>query len=154
MGKIKSKVKSYKDGIIGRLYHDLRWIYGLFREFIGRIIAYVMIELIHMVVEFFITYKMGSIVDYAVDNNVTKILTMGLIYVGLFILNAIISITSNRFASWNYNSMQSHLVKKLYNKIVRADWEELTRFHSGDLITRLTNDAKTISGNANGFFSS
>lgn len=151
MGKIKSKVKSYKDGIIGRLYHDLRWIYGLFREFIGRIIAYVMIELIHMVVEFFITYKMGSIVDYAVDNNVTKILTMGLIYVGLFVLNAIISITSNRFASWNYNSMQSHLVKKLYNKIVRADWEELTRFHSGDLITRLTNDAKTISGNANGF---
>ncbi len=151
MGRIKNKVKSYKEGIIGRLYHDLKWIYGFYSEFIGRIMAYVLVEMIHMAVEFFIAYKIGSIVDYAVDNNVKKIVTMGLVYVGLFIGNALVSIASNRFASWNYNSMQSHLVKKLFNKIVRADWEELTRFHSGDLITRLTNDAKVISGNANGF---
>lgn len=151
MGKIKNKVKSFKNGIIGTLYHDLRWIYGLFREFIGRIVAYISIELVHMVVEFIITYKLGSIVDYAVEKNVSKIIIMGLMYIGLFVLNAGLSIASNRFAAWNYNSMQSFLVKKLYNKIVRADWEELTRYHSGDLITRLTNDAKTISGNANGF---
>ncbi len=151
MGRIKNKVKSYKDGIIGRLYHDLRWIYGFFREYIGRIVAYIGVEMIHMIVEFIITYKIGKIVDYAVENDAKKILIMGLTYIGLFILNALISIASNRFATWNYNSMQSHLVKKLFDKIVRADWEELTRFHSGDLITRLTNDVKVISGNANGF---
>ncbi len=151
MGKCKNKILSYKEGIIGRLYRDLRWIYGLFRNFLGRIAAYIAIEMIHMVVEFFITYKIGSIVDYALVNDINKVITMALIYIGLFILNAAISITSNRFAAWNYNSMQSYLVKKMYYKIVKADWESLTSYHSGDLITRLTNDAKVISGNANGF---
>jgi ABC-type bacteriocin/lantibiotic exporter with double-glycine peptidase domain len=151
LGKCKNKILSYKEGIIGRLYRDLRWIYGLFRNFLGRIAAYIAIEMIHMVVEFFITYKIGSIVDYALVNDINKVITMALIYIGLFILNAAISITSNRFAAWNYNSMQSYLVKKMYYKIVKADWESLTSYHSGDLITRLTNDAKVISGNANGF---
>ncbi len=151
MGKCKNKILSYKEGIIGRLYRDLRWIYGLFRNFLGRIAAYIAIEMIHMVVEFFITYKIGSIVDYALVNDINKVITMALIYIGLFVLNAAISITSNRFAAWNYNSMQSYLVKKMYYKIVKADWESLTSYHSGDLITRLTNDAKVISGNANGF---
>ncbi len=151
MGKCKNKILSYKEGIIERLYRDLRWIYGLFRNFLGRIAAYIAIEMIHMVVEFFITYKIGSIVDYALVNDINKVITMALIYIGLFILNAAISITSNRFAAWNYNSMQSYLVKKMYYKIVKADWESLTSYHSGDLITRLTNDAKVISGNANGF---
>ena len=151
MGKCKNKILSYNDGIIGRLYHDLRWIYRLVNEFIGRIIAYVLVELIHMVVDFIISYKIGSIVDYAVEKDINKILTMALVYIGLFILNAALSITANRFASWNYNSMQSYLVKKLYYKIVKADWESLTKYHSGDLITRLTNDVKIIAGNANGF---
>lgn len=151
MKNYKNKILGYKDGIIGRLYRDLKWIYGFFKDYIGRILAYIGVELVHMVVEFIITYKIGSIVDFAVEKNVTKVAIMGAIYVGLFILNAVISIASNRFAAWNYNSMQTHLVKKLYYKIVKADWQELTKYHSGDLITRLTNDAKAISGNANGF---
>ena len=151
MPNYKEKITNFKEGIIGRLYHNLKWIYSFFSNYIGRIIAYVMVELIHMSVEFIITYKIGSIVDYAVEKDITKIIIMAFVYIGLFILNAVISIAANRFAAWNYNSMQSDLVKKLYSKIVRADWEELTGFHSGDLITRLTTDAKVISGNANGF---
>ena len=151
MKNYKNKILGFKEGIIGRLYRDLKWIYGFFKDYIVRILAYIGVELVHMVVEFIITYKIGSIVDFAVEKNVTKVAIMGAIYVGLFILNAVISIASNRFAAWNYNSMQTHLVKKLYYKIVKADWQELTKYHSGDLITRLTNDAKAISGNANGF---
>ncbi len=151
LGKIKRRVANFKGGVIVRLYHDLKWIYNFYQRFLGRIYFYILIELVHTAVDFYISYKIGSVVDYAVEKNASKIIVMGMVYVGLFVLNAAISITGNRFAAWNCNSMQVELVKRLYNKIVRADWEELTRFHSGDLITRLTNDAKTIAGNANGF---
>ncbi|MCR5670826.1 MAG: ABC transporter ATP-binding protein/permease [Butyrivibrio sp.] len=151
MGKIKNKIKNFKGGIIKRLYYDLKWIYSFFGSYMPRIWLYVAIEVVHMAISFVITYKLGSLVDYAVDNNMAKVLTMGIIYIGLFIINAIISIASNRCAAWNYNSMQAHLVKALYHKIVHADWEELTRFHSGDLITRMSNDAKIITNNATVF---
>ncbi len=151
MDKAKEIVGSIKQGVIGTLYHNLRWIYGYFRGYVGRILLYVIVEIIHMIVNFTITYRIGSLVDYALEKDMAKTAVMALVYVGLIVLNAIISILANRFAAWNCNSMQSYLVKGLYKKIMHADWEELTKYHSGDLITRMSVDARTISGNANGF---
>ncbi|WP_051199901.1 ABC transporter ATP-binding protein [Butyrivibrio sp. FCS006] len=151
MGKIKNKVKSFKDGIISRLYHDMKWIYGFYRNYIGRILGYIAVEILHMAVSFYITYKMGPFVDIIIEMDTEKTLAMGLEFIGLFLLVVILNLTSNRFGSWNYNSMRSDLVKKLYNKLMHSDWEELTSYHTGDLITRLSNDAMTIAGNANGF---
>ena len=151
MDKAKEIVGNIKRGVIGNLYYNFRWIYRYFRGYVGRILLYVVVEIIHMIVNFTITYRIGSLVDYALDKDMAKTAVMALVYVGLIVLNAIISILSNRFAAWNCNSMQSYLVKGLYKKIMHADWEELTRYHSGDLITRMSLDARTISGNANGF---
>ncbi len=104
-----------------------------------------------LVVDFIITYKIGNIVDFAIQNDAEKVFAMGIFYVLLFVGNAALSITSNRVAAWNYNTMQSDMVKKLFNKVVKADWEELTSFHSGDLIARMSTDAKTISQNVSVF---
>ena len=50
MGKYKDKVLNYKEGIIGRLYHNLKWIYSFFSNYIGRIVAYVVVELLRLIV--------------------------------------------------------------------------------------------------------
>lgn len=113
----------------------------------GRILLYAFIEVLRLCVDFFITYKVGNVVDFALDKNQEKVFAMGIFYVFLFIANALFSISSNRLSAWNYNTMQADMVKKLFNKVLKADWEELTAFHSGDLITRMTNDTKTISMN-------
>ena len=151
MGKAKKIVKKIKYGVIGNLYHNFRWIYSYFRGYVGRILLYIIVELIHMLVNFAISYKVGSLVDFALEKDMQKTAVMALVFVGLIVLNAVVSILSNRFGAWNCNSMQSYLVKGLYKKIMHADWEELTKYHSGDLITRMSVDARTISGNANGF---
>lgn len=151
MGKLVNKAKNFKGGIIARLYHDLRWIYSFFSNYNLRIALYVFIELIHMTVEFMITYKVGSLVDYAVQNDYHRMIYIGLAYIGMIVANATISIAANRCASWNYNSMMADLVKKMYRKILYSDWEELTKFHTGDLLTRLSNDAKVIAQNTTVF---
>lgn len=152
LGVIKEKVKDFKGGIIARLYYNLKWIYSFYHSYIVRIILYVLIELVCMSVDFYITYKLGTLVDFALDRNTSKTIGMFILYIGLFVINALLSITANRFGAWNCNSMRSELVKKLYDKLIHADWEQLTSYHSGDLITRMSTDAMTISGNANGLF--
>lgn len=151
MGKYKNKVLNYKDGIISRLYHNLKWVYSFYKMYLGRILLYAFIEILRMAVDFYITYKIGNVVDFAIAKDTDKVMTMGLLYAGLFVGNAVLSISSNRISAWNYNTMQVDMVKKLFNKILKADWEELTAFHSGDLITRLSTDAKTISQNVGTF---
>lgn len=147
MNKYKAKVLNYKDGIIKRLYLNLKWVFSFYKMYMGRILLYSLIEILRLAVDFLITYKMGNIVDSAIAKDEAKVTAMAIFYVFLFVANAFLSISSNRLAAWNYNTMQADMVKKLFNKVVKADWEELTAFHSGDLITRMTNDTKTISQN-------
>lgn len=151
MGKYKNKVLNYKDGIILRLYHNLKWAFSFYKMYMGRILLYAFTEILRLAVDFLITYKIGNIVDFAIEKDTEKVIAMGLLYIGLFIVNAFLSISSNRLAAWNYNTMQADMVKKVFNKVLKADWEELTAFHSGDLISRMSNDSKTISQNVTTF---
>ena len=151
MGKYKSKVLNYKDGIILRLYHNLKWAFSFYKMYMGRILLYAFVEIFHLGVDFIITYKIGNIVDFAIGKDTAKVISMGLLYIGLFVVNAFLSISSNRIAAWNFNTMQSDIVKKLFSKVMKADWEELTSFHSGDLMARMSNDTKTISQNVTTF---
>ncbi|SFO24770.1 ABC-type multidrug transport system, ATPase and permease component [Pseudobutyrivibrio sp. UC1225] len=151
MNKYKSKVLNYKDGIILRLYHNLKWVFSFYKMYMGRILLYTLVEVCRLAVDFLITYKVGNVVDFAIEKNTDKVVSMGLFYIGLFVVNAVLSISSNRISAWNYNTMQADMVKKLFNKVVKSDWEELTAFHSGDLITRMSNDSKTISMNVTTF---
>ncbi len=151
MGKYTKKVLDYKDGIIGRLYHNLRWVFSFYKMYTGRIILYTLVEIARLIVDFVITYKVGNVVDFAIANDAEKVMAMGVFYILLIVANAVLSLSSNRIAAWNYNTMQADMVKKLFNKVVKSDWEDLTAFHSGDLITRLSVDSKTISQSVSAF---
>lgn len=151
MNKYKTKVLNYKDGIIGRLYHNLKWVFSFYKMYMGRILLYALVEILRLAVSFYITYKLGNVVDLMLDKNSDRIIAMGVFYIILFVANAFLSISSNRLSAWNYNTMQADMVKKLFKKVVKADWEELTAFHSGDLIARMSNDSKTISLNVSVF---
>ena len=118
MNKYKSKILNFNDGIISRLYHNLKWIFSFYKMYMGRILLYAFIEVLRLCVDFFITYKVGNVVDFALDKNQEKVLAMGIFYVFLFIANALFSISSNRLSAWNYNTMQSDMVKKLFNKVL------------------------------------
>ena len=106
MNKYKSKILNFNDGIISRLYHNLKWIFSFYKMYMGRILLYTFIEVLRLCVDFFITYKVGNVVDFALDKNQDKVVAMGIFYVFLFIANALLSISSNRLSAWNYNTMQ------------------------------------------------
>lgn len=96
------------------------------------------------------TSRVGGIVDLALEDNVDRLARTGTYFVFLYILNIVITIVCNRFASWNYNGIYNDLELKVYRKIMNGEWEGLSEYHSGDLITRLSSDVKTVAGNTSG----
>jgi ABC-type multidrug transport system fused ATPase/permease subunit len=62
----------------------------------------------------------------------------------------VIRVFSKRYAARHYNGMFNEHELKVYRKIMDSSWEELTEYHSGDLITRLSTDIKTVAGNTSG----
>lgn len=86
-----------------------------------------------------------EIIDAATSAN-TSLMIKFLIIFGICIIldismRAFNSVLSTKCSVDVFNNIQ----KRLYTKIVRIKWDEMSTYHSGDLLTRMTSDVETIS---------
>ncbi len=136
--------------LFSEIFKTLNWALGVFKSFRARLYLYITFLVLQAVYQIYMTSRVGNIIDLALSDNVDKLLVTGLYFVALYTINVIITISVNRFGSVNYNSIYNDLELKVYRKIMDASWEGLTDYHSGDLITRLSSDIKTVAGNTSG----
>jgi len=128
----------------------VKWIFHLCRSHVPRVVLYAIIVWLKTFLELYITYKVGSLVDYLLVDDLHKLIRAAVMFGTLYFANIVISFGINRFNAWNYNRMQKDMFMKIYAKVLQSDWESLTLHSSGDLLARISGDVKTAAGNANG----
>lgn len=136
--------------LFGEIFKTMGWALGILKSFRTRLYLYISFLVLQAVYRIYMTSRAGSIIDLALDDNVERLFSTGAFFVALYAINVIITIAVNRFGSRNYNGIYNDLELKVYRKIMDASWEGLTDYHSGDLITRLSSDIKTVAGNTSG----
>lgn len=99
----------------------------------------------------------GSILSKHIIDAVTGFNTQGIIIALVFfvlmqlfqILTRAISSRINANVSIRVNQQ---ITAQVYDKLLITDWEALSHYHSGDLLTRVAGDVSTISSNVLGWF--
>lgn len=142
---LKGKQKSVRKG-----WKQVRWTFNLFDQYTARIIGYALLKVIKTVIDLALTYAVGSAVDYIVADDMYQLMEFVIIFIISFVVKLIITYISNRLNVFNYTAMHKDLTLRLYDKTINSDWESLEEHHSGDLLTRISQDAKTVAGNLNG----
>ena len=136
--------------IFDSIFRTLKWTLSVLKQYRVRVCVYIVILMVQAAFNIYIASKIGNIVDFALSDNISELISTGLFFITLYLINIAISIISNRYAAFNYNGMYNSLELKVYRKIMDSSWEELTEYHSGDLITRLSMDIKVVAGNTSG----
>lgn len=99
----------------------------------------------------------GSILSKHIIDAVTGFNTQGIVVALVFfvlmqlfqILTRAISSRINVKVSIRVNQQ---ITAQVYDKLLITDWEALSQYHSGDLLTRVAGDVNTISSNVLGWF--
>ena len=142
--------KKEKIKVFSEVFKTLCWALTILKEFRVRLYLYIVFLILQSVYRIYMTSRVGNIVDLALGDNVNGLIITGAFFALLYVINIVITIIGNRFACRNYNGMYNDLELKIYRKIMDASWEKLSEYHSGDLITRLSSDVKTVAGNTSG----
>jgi len=136
--------------LFGEIFKTMSWAIDILKDYKVRLYIYIVLLVLQSIYTIFMTSKVGSVVDLALADNKDALVVTGASFVFLFAMNIVITIACNRFASHNYNGMFNELEMKVYRKIMNASWQDLVEYHSGDIITRLSSDIKTVAGNTSG----
>ncbi len=123
--------------------HYFKWLLGYSKPYAGRIILKMLMELSVTGMSLVMVAYSKKIIDNATTGNtfVTALAVYICLMVAmLFMENILVLVNTTLNEKFSFG-----IRLQVYNKIIRSNWSTVEKYHTGDLMTRLTSDAGNIS---------
>ena len=143
---MKKIIQKIQDGTLREVMKELHWIYQYGLKYKGSILWYIFLGVFGIA-----TGLAGSVISKYIIDAVTGYDSTGLVPAAVaYVLLQLFTIGSRAWTSLISEKIvikvDQEIRADVYDKIMDADWEALSQFHSGDLLNRVDNDVSTVSG--------
>lgn len=149
MSKLFQKIKSHS---LRQWLRECQWLGRYTLHYKAEVLWYVFVGILGTVLSL-----AGSILSKYIIDTVTGAdsggIVVALVFYGLMQLCQIaVRAISGRISAVVSIRVNQEITAQVYDKLLSSDWEALSAYHSGDLLTRVQGDVSTISGNILGWF--
>lgn len=122
----------------------IKWIVSYTKPYLGKITGIMALNLSSTVITLVMTLVTKRIIDDATQSRNNSLITFILIYLGMMILAQVLSVIVSLFSTMLDEKFSFGIRKQIYEKIIHSDWMSVKKYHTGDLMTRMTSDAGNI----------
>lgn len=126
----------------GNQYQYAKWLFQYAKPFSGKIALMMGLNLLTTIVSLFMVTLSKRIIDNATEGN--AFVTLIAVYLVLIIGLQIVSVLGALMNTMLIERFSFGIRKQIYEKIINSHWMDVKRYHTGDLMTRLTSDAGNI----------
>lgn len=126
----------------GNQYQYAKWLLQYAKPFSGKIALMMGLNLLTTIVSLFMVTLSKRIIDNATEGN--AFVTLIAVYLVLIIGLQIVSVLGALMNTMLIERFSFGIRKQIYEKIINSHWMDVKRYHTGDLMTRLTSDAGNI----------
>lgn len=120
----------------------IRWLMKYSRPYIGKIALVMLLGAASTVASLAMVQISKIIIDNASFGN--GFIRLLVVYLILMLVMQGISVVSTLVSTMLTEKFSFGIRKQIYEKIIRSHWMTVTKYHTGDLMTRLTSDAGNI----------
>ncbi len=121
-----------------------KWIFNIGKDFKRYILGFLIINTITMLISIGSAVAGRYVVDAATSFKTDLFFKYIIIMLSTTILNIIISSASTMFSSYVNEKFAFGIRAKLFDRIQRSVWDKVTKYHSADMLARLSADVDTI----------
>lgn len=138
-------IKRIKEGRLQEMWRQTKWIYGYARRYWLPMVFYTALGLVGTGVSLITSMVSRDLVDIITGHKTGALISTFCIMIGLTVGTTIMNQVSGYASSWISMKVDTEIKADIYEKILVTDWESLTNYHTGDLLTRWSSDASAIS---------
>ncbi len=140
--KIKKAFSFFKDW--DQTKKNIGWMAAQGKPYTKYILLLLLVNIVSLLLSFASTIIGKYVVDAATKHG--EIIEYALIMGGVTIITIGFSMGSQLISAFVSERFTFGLRARIYDEIQRGVWQKVSKFHSGDLLTRLTSDISSISG--------
>lgn len=142
MGKIEKAKALWKDRDNQMRY--MRWLLRYSKPYLGRIILMMLFSLMGTGISLLMTLVSKRIIDDAIAGTDNMLIILIAIYFGMIVLMQAFNVVWVLVGTMLNEKFTFGIRKQVYDKILMSKWLDVQKYHTGDLMTRLTSDAGNI----------
>ena len=147
MGKLGFYVSRIKSGRLKEMALQTAWIYGYAKKYWGSMIFYTLLGFVGTGFGLLASWISKTLVDIITgpDKNVSAVIRTFAFMIGFGVATTLINQVSDYVSSYISMKVDAEIKSDVFEKILVTDWESLTKYHTGDLLTRWSSDVSNIS---------
>ena len=145
MGVLKKVIDKWLDGSFDRMMEEFRWIYSYAKRYWKSMVFYTLIGLSGIGVSFLSSLIAKDMVDIITGQRSGDVVKYFSVTIGLAVGAMVFNQITNYLSMMISLKVDNEIRGDLFDKILVTDWESVTKYHSGDLLTRWSSDTSNIS---------
>ena len=149
MGELKERLRFYKgrirEGRLQEMWRQTLWIYQYARKYWKAMIFYTALGMVGTVISLFSGFVSRDLVDIITGHKTGELIRTFSLLIGVAVGNIILNQITGYISSRISMKVDAEIKQDIFEKILVTDWESLTNYHTGDLLTRWGGDAGNIS---------
>lgn len=123
----------------------LKWIIDYTKPYIPQLGLLLSFDLIATLLSVGMAIIGKTMIDNASEGNLSELASIITIYVLVIFGGQSLAIISNLVSTVVYEKFGFGIRKKVYRRILDTCWLDISKYHTGDLMTRLTSDVSAVS---------
>lgn len=143
--KVQLIKKHLKDGTLQKMWIQTRWIYQYARRYWKAMVLYTVIGLAGTGVSLASSMISKDLVDIITGHQTGKLLSTFAAMIGFSVANILVGQAFGYASTFINLKVDAEIKNDIFAKMLVTDWESLTAYHTGDLVTRWSSDASNIS---------
>ena len=134
-----------KEGMLQEMWTQTNWIYQYAKHYWKVMIFYTLLGLTGTAVSLGSSLVSKDLVDIITGHQTGLLVKTFCLFIGLSVGNIFINQISSYASNWISIKVDNEIKADMFEKMLITDWESITAYHTGDLLTRWSSDASTIS---------
>jgi len=143
--KILFYIKRIREGRLKEMIEQTIWIYSYVRKYWFAIIIYTGIGLLGTGTSLFTSVLSKDLVDIITQHRASELIKTLAMYIGFTLANLLLSQTLDYISMMISIKVDNEIKADIFEKMLLTRLEPLMAYHTGDLLTRWSSDASTIS---------
>ncbi|MFV0341434.1 MAG: ABC transporter ATP-binding protein [Anaerocolumna sp.] len=123
----------------------VKWLFYYSKPYWWKIFIKMCLTLISTLITLYMAILSKEIIDDAISGAKNKALFLVGVYLLLILGMQVVTVITTLFSTMLDERFSFGIRKQIYDKIINSHWMDVTKYHTGDLMTRLTSDVTNIS---------
>lgn len=148
---IKDIIEKIKNGMLKEMYIEGKWIAKYIYKYKWGVVFYIFLGILGTILGLISSVFSKNLIDAVTGHDSENIGVIIATIIGMGLGSIILEAVTGRISAKINIKVGNEIRADIYDKIINTDWESMSSFHSGDLLTRLTGDATTVADSVLGW---